>query len=319
MCIMRQAGAESVTTSTTYPVPALFAMTHPLVSVGVPAYNEGRHLARTLDSLLAQSYPHLEIIVSDNASTDDTGGIARAYARRDYRVRYHCQRHNVGASLNFNRTLELSRGDFFHWAAGHDDHPPDLIERCVEVLCADPTVSLCYTSAHWEDGSDASGSVDTRGEGGPLERLRRVLCGTSGGAVYGVYRTEMLRRTLLIEQVVASDVLLLAELSTLGSFAYLPEPALILKQAEDYGDWSVYVKKIFGEVPPHLGRLYWQAMMRLCLRAGRHLPVSQRPRAYTLAARVFRSRFGWIREGLAAAGGERTLLRLPVRHAGRVR
>lgn len=272
--------------------------THPLVSVGVPVFNEEKHLRATLDSLLRQTYPALEIVVSDNASTDGTANICREYAAKDPRVRYHRQPENLGASANFNRALELSRGEFFHWAAGHDDHPPELIERCVGVLRTDPTLALCYTPARWEDGEDASGCVDTHGQADPFARLGVTLWGIRGGAVYGVYRTKYLKSTFAIERVVGSDILLLAELSVLGGFARLPEPVLTLRQGQGYGDWRVYVEKIFGEVPADARRLYWRALARLCHRTARHFRLRGKVLAYALAAPAFWARFRWMREGL---------------------
>ncbi len=273
-------------------------MSLPLVSIGLPLYNEEKHLHGVLDSLLAQTYAGIEVVISDNASTDATGEICREYASRDARIRYHRQPNNLGSSANFNRTLELSRGEYFHWASGHDIHPPGLIEKCIEVLRADPEIALCYVPVLWERDGDASGFVDTRGERSPFARLGIVLWGANGGAVYGVYRTALLRRTLLIERVVASDILLLAELAVLGTFARIPGPVLVMHQAKDYGDWGVYVKKIFGEIRPHPHRLFRHALVRLCHRVGRHFSVRGKVQAYIISMSSFWARFWWMREGL---------------------
>src|SRR5690349_18517402 len=117
----------------------------PLVSIGVPVHNEARYLAAALDALLAQDYPNLEIIVCDNVSDDATGAIAREYAARDRRVRYHRNANNVGGIENFNVALRLARGKYFAWAAGHDLRRPSFVSRCVRVLEADPPVVLCHT------------------------------------------------------------------------------------------------------------------------------------------------------------------------------
>lgn len=279
-------------------------MPHPLTSIGLPVYNEEQYIRTVLDSLLAQTYPNLEIIISDNASTDDTESICREYAARDSRVKYFRQPENVGSSLNFNRAFELSGGEYFKWVSGHDRHDPDLIARCVEVLAADSRLSLCYPSVIWEGGHDESGNVDTRGEADPFARLGRVLWGISGGAVYGVFRSEHLRKTLLFERVVAPDVLLLAELSVIGRFARLDGPALVLHRPGDYGEWGVYIGKIFGGTPSPRG-LYRRALVRLCRRTGRHFRLRGRLLVYVLSASAFWGRFRWAREGLQ--GWEKSL------------
>ena len=86
----------------------------PLLSIGLPVYNGERFLAQALDCLLAQTFRDFEIIISDNASTDRTPEICRAYARRDPRVRYVCNQRNLGrsqisiASSSYQQRLCLS-------------------------------------------------------------------------------------------------------------------------------------------------------------------------------------------------------------------
>src|SRR4051812_1631337 len=91
----------------------------PSVSIGMPVYNGSAFLREAIEALLGQTYADFELIISDNASTDDTATICREYADRDRRIQYH--RHDVGLSTtkNFNHVLSLSRGRFFMWAA-HD-------------------------------------------------------------------------------------------------------------------------------------------------------------------------------------------------------
>ena len=74
----------------------------PLVSIGLPVYNEAEHLAQALDSLLGQDYENIEVIISDNASTDGTPQICADYAGKDGRVRYHRNETNIGGINNFN-------------------------------------------------------------------------------------------------------------------------------------------------------------------------------------------------------------------------
>ena len=85
----------------------------PLMSIGVPVYNGERHLRAALDSALAQDYPNLEILISDNVSTDGTEAIARHYIRSDSRVRYWRNPVNIGAVKNFGHVLAEARGRYF--------------------------------------------------------------------------------------------------------------------------------------------------------------------------------------------------------------
>src|SRR5690349_16638091 len=89
----------------------------PRVSVGVPVRNGERFLVETLESLLAQTYTDFELIISDNASTDNTEAICREYAARDPRVRYYRSPQDVGLANNYNSLFARSEGDYFKWAA----------------------------------------------------------------------------------------------------------------------------------------------------------------------------------------------------------
>ena len=99
-------------------------MTKPRVSIGLPVFNGDKYLADVLDSLLSQSYPHFELIISDNASTDKTAEICRGYINKDSRIRYIRHPENMGAAWNYNHVVGLAQGEYFKWAA-HDDlyHP----------------------------------------------------------------------------------------------------------------------------------------------------------------------------------------------------
>src|SRR5690242_5362454 len=100
-------------------------MTRASVTIGLPVYNGADHLALALDSLLAQDYAAIEVIISDNASTDGTRALCEAYTRRDPRVRYTRNDTNIGPNANFLRVLELASCDHFMWAAHDDVWSPD--------------------------------------------------------------------------------------------------------------------------------------------------------------------------------------------------
>jgi glycosyltransferase involved in cell wall biosynthesis len=92
-----------------------------LVSVGIPTYNRPEGLRRTLEYITAQTYPHLEIIVSDNCSpTPESERVAREFIARDPRISFYRQPQPIGISENFQFVLRQSAGKFFMWAADDD-------------------------------------------------------------------------------------------------------------------------------------------------------------------------------------------------------
>jgi glycosyltransferase involved in cell wall biosynthesis len=116
----------------------------PLVSIGLPVYNGQRFLAQALDSLLGQTLGDLEIVISDNGSTDRTAEICSRYAARDARIRYIRQESNRGAVWNFNFVALQARGQYFRWASANDFCDPRLLEKCVGMLRSDAGAVLCY-------------------------------------------------------------------------------------------------------------------------------------------------------------------------------
>lgn len=126
----------------------------PLVSIGVPLFNAAETVSRTLDALLAQTWDNLEIIISDNASTDDTEAICRAYAAKDPRITYSRNATNVGILENFRKVCLASQGLYFFWAAHDDWWDARFVERLVDAFTANPQggVALSAVRRQYEDG-----------------------------------------------------------------------------------------------------------------------------------------------------------------------
>jgi glycosyltransferase involved in cell wall biosynthesis len=106
----------------------------PMVTIGMPVFNDDAYVGLAIESLLAQSFRDFELLISDNASTDRTGEIAEQFARRDPRVRYYRQPENIGIIPNFNFVKSLASGRFFMWAAADDVWQHQFLERAVRLL-----------------------------------------------------------------------------------------------------------------------------------------------------------------------------------------
>ena len=83
---------------------------NPKISIGMPVYQAEKYIRRALDSLLGQTYGNFELIISDNASTDETSKLCQEYANLDDRIKYVQQRINRGAASNFEFVLSVARG-----------------------------------------------------------------------------------------------------------------------------------------------------------------------------------------------------------------
>jgi glycosyltransferase involved in cell wall biosynthesis len=205
----------------------------PTVSVGMPVYNGERYLAGAVDSILGQSFEDLELIISDNGSTDGTQEIARQYLRNDDRVRYVRVESNRGAMWNFNEVFNQARGTFFKPAAHDDLHEPGFLERCLETFREAPSsVVLVYPRTRLIDENDQvtgdyEDGLDLRSNN-PAERLRQYLDNVSMvNALFGVHRRRTFASTRRFQSFVSADVVLLAELAMRGEFWELPEPLFL--------------------------------------------------------------------------------------------
>ncbi len=200
----------------------------PLISVGLPVYNGQRFLEEAISSLLAQTHSHIELIISDNASTDRTEDVSKSYASQDSRIRYYRNPTNLGLAPNFNCTFHHSTGEYFKWATADDVCEPTFLERCLDVLAADPTVVLVYPRARF---IDENGTILDRTDPGwnlqsepPHQRLRYVIfAGHLVNSTLGLIRADSLRKTRLLPNYPGGDYALLGELSLLGKFTEIPE------------------------------------------------------------------------------------------------
>ena len=105
----------------------------PLVTIGIPTYNRAdRFLQEALQSAVAQTYQNIEIIVSDNCSTDNTEMLVKSFS--DTRIKYVKQLKNIGAFNNINYCINAARGNFFHMLHDDDKIDPDFVETCIKAI-----------------------------------------------------------------------------------------------------------------------------------------------------------------------------------------
>jgi glycosyltransferase involved in cell wall biosynthesis len=269
----------------------------PRVSIGLPVYNGDNYLAKAIESLLAQSLSDFELIICDNASTDGTEAICREYALRDDRVRYHRNASNLGASPNHNLTVGLARGELFKSASHDDIYRPTFLEKCVEVLDRDPEVVLAYTKTHMVTGDNERLLMhyeDSLRTDAPQPHVRFgdvIMEDLPGFRVFGVMRTEVLRRTPLWQSYSGADKMLVARMALQGRFYEVPEFLFVYRwhgeqsselreEPEKYYEWWD---------PANAGKIVfptWRYLYELFAAVTRApLGTAERLRCYAAAAR----------------------------------
>ncbi len=122
----------------------------PTVSVLIPTYNRAGLLKQAIDSVLAQTFGDFEVVISDNASTDDTPELVTSYS--DRRIVYFRNSRNIGWHGNMNRCLMSARGSYLTFLPDDDLMMPENLERKVDILRRYPRVGLVHSRFHMVDG-----------------------------------------------------------------------------------------------------------------------------------------------------------------------
>jgi glycosyltransferase involved in cell wall biosynthesis len=264
----------------------------PIVTIGMPIYNEDRFLEHTLESLLNQDYENIQILISDNASTDETGEIGARAASADDRVTYSRTDHNIGSAANFRRVQAMAAGKYFMWAAGHDEWSQNLVSESVAKLETKENTAIAFATSYWIDETGqrcerVAGYSDTRGMD-PMARFFTVFWGNMH-PVLGVMRLDYLRRTRGMQSFAGADLVLLSELVLMGDFVHVPQAwwhrrdiraqeshreRMRRYTGKEYGQASSWLNRWFPllRLPLDLVRVVWSArisrIQRLCLLFG---------------------------------------------------
>lgn len=200
----------------------------PLVSVMIPVYNHRHFMRECLDSVLAQDYQHLEVVVADDASTDGTQEIAREYAARfPDRIKVLLGDRNVGVSRNCNIAWSACTGKYVALFAGDDVMLPGKLSRQVSHMERHPECHISYHNI--EVFEESTGRVlslynhsGNRARQGTVEQLVRY--GTFNGGCANMVRRAAAPAVGYCEDLVASDWLFYIDtLAAGGEIHYLDE------------------------------------------------------------------------------------------------
>jgi glycosyltransferase involved in cell wall biosynthesis len=206
-----------------------------VISVGLPVYNGEAYLEQSIQALLAQTYSDFELLISDNASTDATAAIARAFEERDPRVRLLRSERNQGAVENYLMTLRASKRPFFKWAAHDDLCRPTFLEKCLAALHAAPEAVVAFPRAQV---IDAEGrfvkDVPARPNicaADPATRLAEIAdLNSDVHPIFGLMRRSALEGCPPHGKYAGADRVLLAELLLRGPFVEVPEPLFLFRK-----------------------------------------------------------------------------------------
>jgi hypothetical protein len=202
-----------------------------LVSVGLPVRNGADRIERVVKSVLNQDHGNLELVICDNASTDETEELCRGFAAQDSRIVYHRHPINVGLLNNFIGAMRLATGTFFRWVGDDDWLEPNCVSRGLGAFGADDRLILVTNQTHYigPDGliQTAAYNGSALGSDDPVTRFCEMLRLLNESyllidPLYGLFRRQAVvrieRRNMLREDEVFATKLALA-----GPWAHVPE------------------------------------------------------------------------------------------------
>jgi glycosyltransferase involved in cell wall biosynthesis len=196
----------------------------PLVTVGIPTYNRGRLVQRAVRSALGQDHDSIEVVVFDDASTDETAAVLESMAEVEPRLRYVSQDQNVGHARNFQAALDSAAGEYFMWLSDDDWIDPTYVSTCLRVLRGPGNHALVGGLARYHSGGEhvvderPTDLLSARPGARVLGYLTRV---NVNGVLFGLARRADVQR-ISFADVVGGDWLLVAGLAARGRVRTLP-------------------------------------------------------------------------------------------------
>jgi glycosyltransferase involved in cell wall biosynthesis len=216
--------------------------TIPLVTVGIPTFNGAKKIEKAVRSVLEQGYPRLELIISDNCSTDNTRNICESLARTHPCIRFFAQERNVGMMPNFEFVLSRASADLFMWLSDDDYLEKGILARYVRFLAENPDYALVSgTIRHWIGGQPAFYETDftLSNPAGAARLLRFYFRVVYGSVFYGMIRRQVALQIPLKNRIgddwhFVAAVAYLGKIKTLDRVGYNKNSGGISKTFADY-------------------------------------------------------------------------------------
>ncbi len=256
----------------------------PLVSILIPVYNRETIIAETLESAISQTHPNIEVIVVDNASTDNTWGVIQGFASKDNRIKSFRNETNLGPVRNWLRCVDESSGEFGKILWSDDLIAPEFIEKCLPLFDADTAfvysgVKIFHDGVHTARDGNPCYFIGMTGHFDTSKYIDNALLGENVPVSPGcaLFRMCDLRKNLLVDietkvksdfamHAIGNDLLLfLLTANSYSKFGFVAEALSFFRAHAG----SISISSSDGKLPLHymLVRAYFSERYRSEMRS----------------------------------------------------
>lgn len=195
----------------------------PLVSIGIPTYNGAKRIGSTLMAILNQRYPNLEVIISDNCSSDNTDSVCVELSKKNKGIHYFRQKENIGIIPNFEFVLSKASGDFFMWVADDDSLETGILKKYVDFLVLHQDYSLVSGEIRYWSGDSAV--FDEKNFGmeysSPEDRVAKYYSKVKHGAIFYGLMPIHVAKSIKLKNRMGEDWHVVAKVAFLGKIKML--------------------------------------------------------------------------------------------------
>ena len=235
----------------------------PLVSIGIPIFNEENNIKKMINPILNQTYRNCEILISDNASTDKTSKIINFIKKKDRRIKVFVQKINIGGPKNFNFILHKAKGKYFFWSSADDIRSIDFIEKNVNFLesheeFVGSTSPNCFDEKDLVKNKLINFSLIGTMHSRILKFIKNAMI--SHGIFYGLFRTKILKKCPFVgENFLARDWAIVIFLLRYGNINRIKDGFIIIGThgISNTNPWKPFRTNIFYWLFPLFKLIYY--------------------------------------------------------------
>lgn len=226
--------------------PSTTPINQPLVSVVMATYYGERFIGAQLESILAQTYSHLEVIIVDDGSMDRSYNILEEYAAKDQRIRLFKNEKNIGYIKNFERGLLLATGDFIAPSDQDDIWLPEKIEVLINGI-GDATIAYCDSSLMDENGIPIGKKLSEIKRLVDFNDCLNFLVGNSAAGHAMLIKKELIRNSIPLAPMIPHDHWLGFVATLYQGIKFIDQPLVQYRQHNSSVFGAVKVKDSSGE------------------------------------------------------------------------